>query len=310
MSRSERCPAAEEVPSNLVEAAACGDTGALTRLLREGAKPDPTDPRPAYAGYTALHHAVARGDRQAIQLLLDAGAQADATDRQGNSPLHLLTLGDHIVGDDQIAEMLIRSGADVLRANRGGHTPLDELKARPRLSEATGNLSSYLSMTAKQLHLLARTRGYLTREEAPAGTFAALTLGGPDAGATFAVPPGDATGDPSAEQHIRETLNSWAQAWSRGDAGAHLAHYAAEFAPSEGRNRQDWMASRRDRIQSRQLTAVEIGNLDISVEGRTANARFTQTLRARDSREVSRKTMTLSFDSGHWQITSETEKAR
>ncbi|MCB1955421.1 MAG: ankyrin repeat domain-containing protein [Rhodocyclaceae bacterium] len=298
------------MPSNLVEAAACGDTGTLTRLLREGAKPDPTDPRQAYAGYTALHHAVARGDRQAIQLLLDAGAHADAADRHGNGPLHLLTLGEHVVGDDQIAEMLVRSGADVLRTNQAGRTPLDELQARPRLSAATENLASYLSMTSRQLQLLARTRGYLTREEAPASAFAALKLGGPDAGATFAVPSRDGSADPDAEQHIRETLGSWADAWSRGDAGAHLAHYAAGFTPGDGRDRTDWMASRRERIREGQVTSVDIGNLAVNVDGRTASARFTQTVRAGGAREVTRKTMTLSLDSGHWQITGETEKTR
>ncbi|MCB1885967.1 MAG: ankyrin repeat domain-containing protein [Rhodocyclaceae bacterium] len=301
-----RCPEDGEVASHLLEAAACGDTAELTRLLRDGAQPDPTDTRSRFAGFTALHHAVARGDRQAIQLLLDTGARADAPDRHGNSPLHLLTLGDRIVGDAEIARTLVHAGADVLRANRAGKTPLQTLQAHPRLARASPALTRYLAETTEQVSLLASTRSYLNRESAPPNAFAALNIDTPPVQGVFDLPEQGAPPD----TQVRETILSWASAWSRGDVGAYLAHYAADFQPPEGGTRADWAQSRRARIEAAEHIVVTADGLAIRVDGDRAEASFTQTYRARGVRDVSRKQMALVRRAGAWRIVSEVERRR
>ncbi len=303
---ASRCPERGEIPTGLLEAVACGDAAETTRLLRDGAKPDLEDPRPAFAGYTALHHAVARGDLQAIQLLLDAGARADTPDRHGNAPLHLLALGDRVVNDLEIARVLVHAGADLLRANGQGHTALQALQARPRLARASPELLRYLSQTTHQLGLLAQTRSYLNRESGPPNAFSALKIDGPRVAGVFDMP-GTA---PEPEARVRETLDSWASAWNRGDPGAYLAHYAAEFQPAEGGTREEWARTRRERIAEARNISVQIEGVSIRLDGDRATASFTQTYRARGVRDVSHKKLVLVLSDGAWRIVSEQESRR
>ncbi len=122
------CPN-EVSPKSLIHAAACGDTDTLTTLLKHGADPNQTDPRPEFAGRTALHHATQRGDEAQIAALLAAGAIPDLPDTQGNTPLHLLALDSAAAHPDYVARQLLDAGAHTEVHNINGRTPIQELEA-------------------------------------------------------------------------------------------------------------------------------------------------------------------------------------
>lgn len=122
-----RCPATTR-PATLISAAACGQTDILRDLLARGADVTQTDPRAAFDGRTALHHAVQRGDEEQVQMLLAAGAAPDARDAQGNTALHLLTLGSEAEHPLYVARFLIDAGASLDIRNDHELTPLETLE--------------------------------------------------------------------------------------------------------------------------------------------------------------------------------------
>ncbi|MCB1917787.1 MAG: ankyrin repeat domain-containing protein [Rhodocyclaceae bacterium] len=123
------CPRHAPLPRSLVDAAACGDLARVRARLVAGADLDATDPRPAFAGRNALHHAAHRGDAEIVASLLDAGADPNAIDVRGNTALHLLVTRP--AGTDTVATLrrLLAFGADASLANEFGRTPRAELEA-------------------------------------------------------------------------------------------------------------------------------------------------------------------------------------
>lgn len=122
-----RCPTKTH-PATLISAAACGHTNILRDLLARGADVAQTDPRAAFHGRTALHHAVQRGDEEQVQMLLAAGAAPDARDAQGNTALHLLALGSEAAHPLYVARFLIDAGASLDIRNDHELTPLETLE--------------------------------------------------------------------------------------------------------------------------------------------------------------------------------------
>ena len=108
-----------------------------------------------------------------------------------------------------------------------------------------------------------------------------------------------------AEAEIAATLERWASAWSRRDVQGYLATYAADFAVPAGHSRQSWASERARRIVEKSAIAVELRELEISVDGDHARARFVQDYRSDRFSDRSIKTVSLVRSGGTWLIQRE-----
>ncbi len=130
------CPKDVALPRPLIAAAACGDLARVRDRVMAGADLAATDPRPALAGRSALHHAAQRGDAGMLSLLLDAGADPNAIDGQGNTPLHLLAASPKTDASVEMARQLLAFGADARLENDLGRSAAAtlETEAERRIS--------------------------------------------------------------------------------------------------------------------------------------------------------------------------------
>ena len=312
------CPQqAGEIPP-LVEAAACGDSVRLAKSTATGASLAASDPRAAFAGRTALHHAAARGDLDSVRLLLDRGADPNAGDQQGETPLHLLTIGDKVVQDEAIARALLSSGANVTARNNSGRTAGEALLADERRARMSSGLSSILRDAAQQQEVIERASEFLERDAKPDQGMQALDVGAsiaftsnpkapavipPSESMEAPAPPPEAL--PSPESRVRETIHQWARAWSSRDAEAYLSHYAPDFSGAGGASRAEWEALRRKRIT--EPTSIDVTIVDLIIEAGTerATAYFTQAYRSPGYADRGPKVLTLQRFGDRWKIVGE-----
>ncbi len=104
---------------------------------------------------------------------------------------------------------------------------------------------------------------------------------------------------------VEAAVRAWALAWSAQDMDRYLAAYAPEFTPARGQTRKAWEEERRVRITGKSRIGVTLEDLVVSVDDRTAVARFRQNYRADTLREVSRKTLELQRSGTQWLIRKE-----
>jgi tetratricopeptide (TPR) repeat protein len=110
--------------------------------------------------------------------------------------------------------------------------------------------------------------------------------------------------DPSAE--ILKAVNAWAEAWSKKDADAYLAHYAKDFDPPGNQPRADWEKARRSRIAAPKSISVSIASPKVTMQGSdSATVTFRQTYRSDVFKGTSNKTLVLVKADGRWQIREE-----
>lgn len=110
-----------------------------------------------------------------------------------------------------------------------------------------------------------------------------------------------------AEAEIRQMVMQWVKAWSRRDAAAYLAFYAADFNLPEGMRRADWEVQRQLRLQKYHSIKVSVRNMKISYPGEgAASVRFDQDFRADRYRETGiKKELHLKNIQGRWLIVGE-----
>jgi tetratricopeptide (TPR) repeat protein len=117
-------------------------------------------------------------------------------------------------------------------------------------------------------------------------------------------PAAAAAGDPSAE--ILKAVNAWAEAWSKKDADAYLAHYAKDFDPPGKQSRADWEKARRSRIEAPKSISVSVASPKVTMQGSdSATVTFRQTYRSDVFKGTSNKTLVLVKAEGRWQIREE-----
>jgi ketosteroid isomerase-like protein len=260
-----RCPD-PVIPDSLADAAACGDTLALTALLAAGVDPNQADPRNPRGWRTALHHAVQRGDAEQVALLLAAGALPALPDREGRTPLHLLT--QDAAEAPRIARLLIDAGAPPTGDIEAGHIAADQPPA-----QATAPATAAPQQAAAPVE---------PATPAPTDTQARM------------------------EAAIRATVDQWRAAWSHKDMDAYFACYHPGFEAEEGLSRADWMRQRQARIGDRAgAIEVETRALQIRIDGDRAEATFTQVYRSSSYQDTSRKQLELRQADGSWRIVRE-----
>jgi len=122
----------------------------------------------------------------------------------------------------------------------------------------------------------------------------------PEKPAAVAKPAADATAE------VLKTVNAWAQAWSKKDADAYLAHYAKDFKAPGGEARADWEKGRRSRIAAPKSIAVGVESAKVTMRSpQQASVSFRQTYRSDKLSTKSRKTLELVKADGRWFIKEE-----
>jgi tetratricopeptide (TPR) repeat protein len=105
---------------------------------------------------------------------------------------------------------------------------------------------------------------------------------------------------------VLEAVNAWAQAWSKKDADAYLAHYAADFDPPGKESRAAWEKARRERIQAPKSISVSVDSPKVTMRGTDqALVSFRQNYRSDRLKSSSRKTLEMVKTDKGWQIRRE-----
>jgi tetratricopeptide (TPR) repeat protein len=110
--------------------------------------------------------------------------------------------------------------------------------------------------------------------------------------------------DPSAE--VLKTVNAWADAWSKKNADAYLAHYARDFKTPGKETRAEWEKNRRARITAPKSISVSIAAPKVTMNGADrATVRFRQNYKSDVLKSNSQKTLVLVKSDGAWKIVEE-----
>ncbi len=117
--------------------------------------------------------------------------------------------------------------------------------------------------------------------------------------------PAAAGADTAAEQAAQEAVLAWAKAWSAKDMVSYLAAYSKEFTPPGKQSRAAWEEDRRKRIVGKASISVKIDNLEVTVNGNKAVAKYRQQYRAGALSVSSRKTLQLLKTGDRWLIIKE-----
>ena len=145
---------------------------------------------------------------------------------------------------------------------------------------------------------------------APAATAAAPAA---TAAAPAATPaPAPAAAPDAAKQEgakdakeVTAAVQAWAAAWAAKDMKAYLAAYGKDFDPPGRMTRAAWEKERESRIVGKSKITVQVSDLNVSVNGNKATARFRQAYSADSLNVSSRKTLDLVESNGRWLIVRE-----
>ena len=117
----------------------------------------------------------------------------------------------------------------------------------------------------------------------------------------------DASSDNTVDRRqVLSALAGWAAAWSSQDVDRYLSHYAADFLPSNGLERDVWRVSRRKRLTKPSFIDVQLSNARVEFyDVASARVTFTQKYRSDRYQDVVRKEILMSNDGEQWRIISE-----
>lgn len=108
-----------------------------------------------------------------------------------------------------------------------------------------------------------------------------------------------------AQVDVEAAVAAWAKAWSSKNVSAYLGAYGPAFTPPGGQSRAAWEAERRSRIEPRSRIGVGINDLNVTVNGDRASARFRQDYTSDNLNVTSRKTLDLVKSGNRWLIVRE-----
>lgn len=106
-------------------------------------------------------------------------------------------------------------------------------------------------------------------------------------------------------KEVTAAVQAWAAAWAAKDMKAYLAAYGKDFDPPGRMTRAAWEKERESRIVGKSKITVQVSDLNVSVNGNKATARFRQAYSADSLNVSSRKTLDLVESNGRWLIVRE-----
>jgi tetratricopeptide (TPR) repeat protein len=147
----------------------------------------------------------------------------------------------------------------------------------------------------------------------PSATAAATLAATPvPAPAPVVVAPATATPTPTAAnpsnhqtKDAEAAVKAWASAWAAKDVKSYLASYGKDFNPPGSMSRSQWEAERKQRIGSKSNISIKLENLNVTVDGSKAVAKFRQDYKASGLAVSSRKTLDMLKTGDRWQIVKE-----
>ena len=146
----------------------------------------------------------------------------------------------------------------------------------------------------------------LVREPAPRPVAAAPAAKEPPAQVAAVAPKAPEKPATDASAEVMQTVNSWAQAWSKQDVEAYLGYYAKDFQTPGGEARDAWEKTRRERISGAKSIHVGIDSPKVTMRSPDqASVSFRQTYKSDKLSTKSRKTLELVKADGRWLIKEE-----
>lgn len=121
--------------------------------------------------------------------------------------------------------------------------------------------------------------------------------------ATASKPVAAVVASEGSSDDVRAAVLAWASAWSKKDMNSYLGAYGKEFAAPGGR--KNWEEERKKRILGKNKISVQVSNLDVKVNGNTAQAKFKQDYDADSLSVNSRKTLDMVREGNRWVIVRE-----
>ena len=141
---------------------------------------------------------------------------------------------------------------------------------------------------------------------APAAAAAPAPGAAPAAAAPAPTPaPAPAAASDASTQAVTAAVQAWAAAWAAKDMKAYLGAYDKSFDPPGNQNRAAWEKERESRIVGKSKISVKLSDINVSVKGDKATARFRQAYSADALNVTSRKTLDLVHNNGRWTIVRE-----
>jgi ketosteroid isomerase-like protein len=117
--------------------------------------------------------------------------------------------------------------------------------------------------------------------------------------------PAPAAATSESREAVESAVRSWAAAWASRDMKEYLAAYSKDFKPAGKQTHAAWEAERRSRIMGKSHIKVGISDMEVSVDGSKATARFRQEYSADSLNVTSKKTLELVKSGGTWVIVRE-----
>ena len=190
---------------------------------------------------------------------------------------------------------------------------------KPKLALIRELFSADIAKGAKPAAAAPAPAVVATQRPAPAPAPAAAPAPTPAPAATAAAPaapaatPAPAPAAPDAAKQeaakdakeVTAAVQAWAAAWAAKDMKAYLAAYGKDFDPPGRMTRAAWEKEREARIVGKSKITVQVSDLNVSVNGNKATARFRQAYSADSLNVSSRKTLDLVESNGRWLIVRE-----
>ncbi|MBN8450546.1 MAG: tetratricopeptide repeat protein [Candidatus Accumulibacter sp.] len=167
-----------------------------------------------------------------------------------------------------------------------------------RLRDPAGPLSNRVGGQGEAMRLTGETSNTASAAAAAASAGAGVATAKPTEGVSPAARVGDEAG-------VTKTLQGWANAWSRKDAKAYFAYYAADFRPPSGVARKAWEEGRTRAMKKPGKLLVKVEDIKVSFADDKATVRLRQNYSSPYLDSSVTKTMVLVRAKGKWLIQQE-----
>jgi len=167
-----------------------------------------------------------------------------------------------------------------------------------------------LNKTLELRYAPAQKRWLITRErtEAAAGAVIAATESAKTSASVATDAGAVSSGAAAVETSVDAAIQSWAQAWRSKNASAYFAAYSPAFVPDGLPSRAAWEAQRKKRLSPQQgKISLELADVNVSRDGDTAIATFTQKYASKSFSDEMVKRLELKLDAtnNRWLIVRE-----
>lgn len=104
---------------------------------------------------------------------------------------------------------------------------------------------------------------------------------------------------------VESAVKAWVTAWEKQDMQGYLDAYSEKFTPANGASLAKWKEDRRVRIVGKNGISISLQNIQVSVKGDEATAKFRQKYVAGSLNTTTRKTLSMRHERGGWRIVRE-----